>query len=342
MTVSVVIPVRNGARTLEGCLAKLAQQTRRPEEIVVVDNGSEDGSGTLARAFASRAPHLRLNVVEERRVGASVARNRGVAESAGDVIAFTDADCEPAPDWLDRLLAGFAPGIGAVAGRVRPAVPQTAIEAFCALYTLRSGNQAFDSSRFTVLRGGFPTANLAVHRQVFDSAGGFDEGVRIYGEDYDLCARIYRLGHMIRYEPRATVFHRHRTTLGGLLRQSYGFGTSHAYLLRRHFRRKTLIELPARSWERDDLPGRVWLDLASPDKKLLALLLSSLWLPPLWLVLLAYVAYLYFDTSRRFRAEDFPPSLAARLVAPPLLVAKATAMSAGRLVGSFRFGAVCL
>lgn len=342
MTVSVVIPVRNGARVLERCLARLAEQTTLPEQVIVVDNGSRDGSGDLARGFAHRAPHLPVQVLEEGRVGASAARNRGVAAASGEVVAFTDADCEPAADWLHRLTAAFGPGIGAVAGGIRPAAPQTAVEAFAALYTLRTGGERFDSADFTLLRGGFPTANLAVRRDVFTTVGGFDEGIRLYGEDYDLCARIYEHGHVIRYEPQARVFHHHRTTLRGLLRQSFGFGACHAYLLRRHFRRKILIEVPGVRWDRDDLPGRIWLDLASADKKLLLLLLVSLWLPLAWLAPVGYLAYLYADACRRFGREEFPIPCAARLAAPALLLAKSAAMTAGRLVGSVRFGAVCL
>lgn len=342
MTASVVMAVRNGARTLPRCLDRLAEQTHPPHEVIVVDNGSRDGSGDLARAFAARAPRLRLQVLEEDRTGATFARNRGVATASGDFVAFTDADCEPAPDWLERLLAAFRPGIGAVAGRIRPAPPGNVVEAFAALYTLRTGEEPFEATRFTLLRGGFPTANLAVRRDLFTAVGGFHEGIRIYGEDYDLCARIYQRGLTIRYEPQAVVLHHHRTSLPGLLRQSFHFGACHAYLLRRHFRRKLLIELPGTSWEREDLPGRIWLDLASADKKLLVLSVLAGWLPWLWWVPVGYLGYLYVDASRRFDREAFPIPRGARPAAPILLLAKSAAMTVGRLAGSVRFRAVCV
>jgi mycofactocin glycosyltransferase len=342
MSFSVIVPVRDGAATLGRCLARLAEQSRPPDEVIVVDNGSRDGSAEAAREFGRARPGLPLTVLEEPRPGATVARNRGTAAAHGAILAFTDSDCEPHRDWLRSLEAAFAPGIGAVAGAVRPSPPTTAVEAFAALYTLRMPEVSFDSRAFTLLAGGFPTANLAVARAVWAAVGGFDETIRIYGEDYDLCARIYAAGHAIRYEASAVVFHHHRTTLGGLLRQSFGFGMCHGYLLRRHFRRKLLVELPAVSWQRDDVPGRVWIDLASADKKLAVLLGGALWFPPLAAAPLAYLLYLYLDARRRFRRDGVPATPAARLAAPALLVAKSAAMTAGRLVGSIRSGTVCL
>lgn len=341
MNLSVIVPVRDGVRTLEWCLSALARQTMPPAEVIVVDNGSRDGSGQLARAFTSRVAPLPLRVVDEPRRGATFARNRGAASARGDVFAFTDADCEPAADWAECLSRALEPGIGAVAGSVRPAPPRTAVEAFSALSTLRLGDAAVDSTSFTLIAGGYPTANLAVRRDVFVAAGGFDEQIRMHGEDYDLCARIYRQGHVIRYDPRAIVSHHHRTTLRGLLTQSFNHGSCHAYLLRRHFRRKLLIEAPGVCWQRDDLPGRVWLDLASADKKLATVLVLALWAPAVWGVAFAYLFYLYVDTSRRFHREQLPLPRASRLVAPFLLLAKSAAMTAGRIAGSLRFGAVC-
>lgn len=101
LTISVVIPVRDDAEYLERCLRALAGQTVRATEVIVVDNGSADGSGDVARRFGAR-------VVEQHEVGIPIASATGYDAATGDVIARLDSDSRPGPEWLAtvrRLLA---------------------------------------------------------------------------------------------------------------------------------------------------------------------------------------------------------------------------------------------
>ncbi|MBB1020577.1 MULTISPECIES: glycosyltransferase family 2 protein [Dietzia] len=101
MRISVVIPVLDDARELEGCLAALAAQTRAPDEVVVVDNGCSDDSVAVARAAGAR-------VVDEPVRGIPAAAAAGYDAATGDVIARLDADSRPGPDWLARIESAFA------------------------------------------------------------------------------------------------------------------------------------------------------------------------------------------------------------------------------------------
>lgn len=338
---SVVVPVLNAGRTLPQCLGALARLDPAPAEIILVDNGSTDESLHLARAFARG--HAGVRVLTEAQRGAAAARNAGIRAATGDAVAFTDADCAPAPNWLQHLREPFAdPSVGGVAGRVLPAPARGTLELFSALYTLQLPDRPARHVRWTPRTGGFPTANLAVRRDLLAELGGFDASLVIYGEDYDLCARLYARGAAVAYTPEARVSHHHRTTLGAMLRQAFGFGRSHAFLLRRHARHGLWLELPRRTIEWPACPRPAWMDLASADKKLLAMLALALVVPPAAVLPPLYLAWLAVAASRRARQVGARVGVGGALGLGGLLVLKSLAMTAGRWRGSLKYGAVCL
>ena len=341
-TVSVVVPVLNAAGTLPACLAALARLDPRPVEILFVDNGSVDGSPSIIQAFQRDRPSIPARVLIEPRRGASVARNRGIQAAKGDIIAFTDSDCAPDPAWLRHLMQPFAdPAIAAVAGRIVATPARTTVELFSALYTLQSSDKPARYERWSPWEGGFPTANFAARKVVLEKLRGFDEAVCIYGEDYDLCARMYAQGAVIAYAPEAVTSHHHRTTVGGMVRQAFGFGRSHPYLLSRHARSGLWLDLPRRSFVLPRFPLPAWLDLASADKKVLAVLVLSAWYgPALWLMA-PLALWLVIEASRRARRRGMPVKVAAVGLAG-LLLLKSSAMTAGRWWGSVKYKVLCL
>jgi GT2 family glycosyltransferase len=338
---SVVVPARNAARTLPRTLAALGALAPGPAEIVLVDNGSTDDTRRQLDAFATGRPAVK--VLSEPRPGASVARNTGARAAAGDVVAFTDADCCPRPDWLAALGAPLAdPTVGAVAGRLASTPPAGVVETFGSLFTLPAPAAPSRHTRWTPWAGGFPTANLAVRRDLLlERLGGFDESVAIYGEDYDLCARLYATGAAIAYAPDAVVDHQHRVALRPMLRQAFGFGRSHAWLMRRHVR-GLWLDLPRASLVRERFPLSLWIDAGSPDKKAAALLALGLCWRPMLALLPLYGAWLWWDVTARTRARGLPVSWLERWGLVGCLVAKAAAMTGGRWWGSLRYGRACL
>ncbi|TAJ70613.1 MAG: glycosyltransferase [Phenylobacterium sp.] len=199
--VSVIVPHYHDLPALGLCLSALGRQTYpHPFEIVVADNASPEGREAVAAAIAGRA---KLVVVEER--GAGPARNGGVAAASGGLLAFTDCDCVPEPDWLSRGLAALERGdlVGGrmtvlleEAGRPRPA------EAFEAVF-------AFDNERYIREMGFSVTANLFCRKAVFEKVGGFRVGM---SEDLEWCQRAGAAGYRIVYEPLAVVGHPARRT----------------------------------------------------------------------------------------------------------------------------------
>ncbi len=342
LSVSVVVPVRNAAPTLPRCLAALGALDPAPDETILVDNGSSDAGPELMRAFVREGRGGRVRLVEEPRRGAAAARNAGIRVAKGDVVAFTDADCAPEAAWLGLLGRPFVePAVGAVAGRVVAAEAASTVELFSALHTLRLPDRPARHRAWTPWEGGYPTANFAARSGLLAELGGFDEAVGIYGEDYDLCARLFARGAEIVYVPEARVAHHHRTTVAGMLRQAFGFGRSHPYLLRRHAPRGLWVELPRwpLAWRASPVPA--WLDLAAADKKAIALLaLAAAWRPALALLPL-YVAWLAVAATRRARQAGVAVSPGAALGLAGLLLGKSAAMTAGRWWGSVKYGTLC-
>jgi GT2 family glycosyltransferase len=340
---SVVIPVRNASRTLPRTLEALTALTPAPDEIVLVDNASTDDTLARLEAFAASTSRAKVLVVREPRRGASVARNTGFRAATGDVVVFTDADCCPRADWLAALSAPLADAtVGGVAGGLASTPPHGAVETFSSLFTLQAPAAPARHTRWTPWAGGFPTANLAVRRELLQRVGGFDESVAIYGEDYDLCARLYATGAAIVYTPDAVVEHQHRVTLRPMLRQAFGFGRSQAWLMRRHAPPGLWLTLPRVSLARERFPLPIWIEAASPDKKAAVVLALGLLWRPLLVLLPLYAGWLWWDMTRRTRVRGLGLSWFERWGLVGCLLAKAAAMTGGRWWGSLRYGRACL
>jgi glycosyltransferase involved in cell wall biosynthesis len=212
--VSVIIPVYNDAARLRTCLHALEQQTYPAErfEVVVVDNGStEDVSVAIPN-------DPRFTLVAEPSPGAYAARNSGIAVAAGEVLAFTDADCIPEHDWLEQAVRDLvdAPAVEMVGGAVRlffkGEQPRGAAELYESLH-------AFPQEMFILRRKFAVTANMVTWRAVFARVGLFDSRLKS-GGDADFGARVHRSGGALRYAPRAAVRHPARATGAELVSQA--------------------------------------------------------------------------------------------------------------------------
>lgn len=206
--ISVVIPHLNQPEALARCLASLAAGSAAPDEIVVVDNGSPAPPQKICDAAGARLLH-------EPEPGPGPARNRGVAETTGEILAFIDADCLADPGWIAAIRAAFAdPAAEILGGDVRiacadPARP-TLLEAYESVY-------AYRMDRYIAEQGFTGTGNLAVRRQVLAAVGPFRG--RDVAEDRDWGQRATRAGHDLRYVPGMRVYHPARRDFAELARK---------------------------------------------------------------------------------------------------------------------------
>jgi glycosyltransferase involved in cell wall biosynthesis len=209
MKVSVIVPHYNDLAALDLCLAALERQTFPPHqrEIIVADNASPQGEAAVANVIANRA---RLVTVAKK--GAGPARNGGVAAARGDILAFTDSDCLPEPQWLEKGVAALADcdfAGGGVEVTVRDASEVSPAESFERVF-------AFDIERYVTRKSFAATCNLFCPRAVFDAVGPF--GVEV-SEDIDWSHRAVGQGFRIGYAPAAIVGHPARRTWDELRRK---------------------------------------------------------------------------------------------------------------------------
>ncbi|HZP89956.1 MAG TPA: glycosyltransferase [Actinomycetota bacterium] len=214
MKVSLITTVKDARRDVEAFLASVAAQTRPPEEVIVVDGGSTDGTLEILR----RAPGITL--IEQ--PGANIARGRNVALAAAahDVLALTDADCVLEPDWLERLLAPIERGADVSMGTYRP-IADGFLQSCMAAVNLPDPAE-LDESRF------LPSGrSVAFRREAIEAVGGWPEWLDI-GEDMYVDLRWRELGLDMRLAREAVVHWRLRGSLAGTWAQYFRYARGDA------------------------------------------------------------------------------------------------------------------
>ncbi len=223
LRISVVIPHLNQPAMLARCLASLAEGRRQADEIIVVDNGSASQPTEVC------APYANLRLLHEATPGPGPARNLGVENSVGDVLAFIDADCMADPEWLAVAANEIAhPDAMILGGDVRIAYVDpgrlTMLEAYESIY-------AYRMDRYIARDGFTGTGNLVVRRDILIRVGPF-AGIGI-AEDIDWGHRATRLGLRIKFVADMKVFHPARTRYSEL-KSKWDRHIAHAFTLTGH------------------------------------------------------------------------------------------------------------
>jgi hypothetical protein len=314
--VSVVIPTYRRPGLLRRCLEALLRQTCPPAsyEIVVVDDAGCTETRALVAELATRtggAPALRYVRAEGTR-GPAAARNHGWRAARASVIAFTDDDTVPQPDWLQQGLRAMTPGRVAISGRI--VVP--------------INDPPTDNERNTsgLEKAEFATANAFARREALHAIGGFDERfLRAWREDSDLQFSLMRVGE-VGHEPLAVVLHPVRESPWGISLRQQANMLFDALLFKKHPR---LYRTRIRAYP----PWRYYLVVLSTFGAL-GCALAGATTPALLLALLALAVVLAF-TIQRLRGTSHSPSHVLEM----LLTSCAIPFLAvfWRLAGAWRF-----
>lgn len=283
---SVAICTRDRPKDLERCLNTLLKMPDDGQEILVIDNcPTTDATEQLVK---NHYPQVRY--VYEPRPGLDIARNRALKEAKYNLVAFSDDDAAPDPDWLRSLLRNFNdPTVMCVTGLTMPLELETEAQEWFESYSpFNKGflRRVFESSSQNPLATGKvgAGANMALRRSVVEKLGPFDEALdagtpTCSGGDHEFFGRILAAGYHIVYEPNALSWHRHRRTRKELRQTLYGYGVGVYSLLTAHLLKRELSVFQiALGWFWHDQLPNLWRSLLRrPEAIPLDLILAELW-----------------------------------------------------------------
>ncbi len=218
--VSVVVCTYNGARIIQDCLEGLMELDYPNFEVLIVNDGSTDETAQIVAQY----PFRLINTTNH---GLSSARNTGMEAATGEIIAYTDDDARPDPQWLRYLAWTFITEDFAGVGGPNIAPPGDGWLADCVanapggpVHVLLSDREAEH----------IPGCNMAFRREVLQVVGGCDHRYRTAGDDVDLCWRVQQQGGKLGFSPAAMVWHHRRNSLKMYWKQQQGYGRAEALL----------------------------------------------------------------------------------------------------------------
>lgn len=225
--ISVIICVYNGVDRVTKAVESLAPDkvNYQDYEVIVVDDGSTDGTQEAIEKYEY------VKLIRAEHGGLSRARNLGAEAACGEILAYTDDDCEVDPSWLYWLARGYAEqDVDALGGPNIPPIPEEEDEAVVAAAPGAPSHVMLNDRDAEHI----PGCTLTVTREVFEAIGGFSDVYRVAGDDVDFCWRLDKAGFKIGFHGAAFVWHRRRTSFAGYFKQQKGYGKAEALLMRDH------------------------------------------------------------------------------------------------------------
>ncbi|HEY0007278.1 MAG TPA: glycosyltransferase, partial [Tepidisphaeraceae bacterium] len=224
--ISVIICSYNGASTVESCLRSM-EKIRYPGEVevVFVDDGSKDNTQEIVQKF----PWV-VNI-QQKNMGLSYARNVGMHAATGEIIVYTDSDCEADEDWLYYIALALTRSQHAGMGGPNLIPDEGSWIADCVGRSPGGPTHVMIDDRTAEH---VPGCNMAFYRWAAIDVGGFDSQFRAAGDDVDFIWRLQNNGYSIGFAPAAQVWHYRRNSVEAYLKQQRGYGTAEALLKYKH------------------------------------------------------------------------------------------------------------
>jgi glycosyltransferase involved in cell wall biosynthesis len=222
---SVIVCSYNGASTVEACLRSMEHLNYPDYEVIFVDDGSTDCTQEILKKF----PWVRN--IRQVNMGLSYARNVGLAAARGEIVVYTDSDCEADEDWLYYLALGLVRSGHVGMGGPNLIPDEGSWVADCVGLSPGGPTHVMIDDRTAEH---VPGCNMAFYTWAARQANGFDSQFRKAGDDVDFIWRLQHLGYSIGFAPAAQVWHYRRNTIKAYLKQQRGYGEAEALLKYKH------------------------------------------------------------------------------------------------------------
>ena len=309
--VSVIITVLNEAASIRKTLDNLLSQSRRPDEIVIVDGGSKDGTIELIEEFSKKEPSIKLSIAK----GANISQGRNIAirQAKYPLIAGSDAGCRPDRMWLEKLIEPLEtdPSVDAVKG-VFKSEPHNLFEKLSGLLTLPGSLNEIDGENYPM-----SGRSSAFRKSLWEKAAGYPEWLYT-AEDTLFEEKLRKMGANIRLAKESTVYWRPRKTFWKMGKMFYLYGKG---------------------------AGRIGKSVKGAYYHLrnyllgVVLLITSFFYPLTLLLFAAGVGYIYKGFYRPIvnRVKKVSPGWKAEFYVPLIVFIRTPSYCAGLLVGNYEY-----
>jgi glycosyltransferase involved in cell wall biosynthesis len=318
--VSVIVPVYNSEKTLDSCLDALQNQTVPASffEVIVVDDGSSDGSQNIKHLF----PQFHFLSIEHQ--GPSAARNYGVQNASGEIILFTDADCVPCVDWIEKMVAPFEQGniVGVKGAYLNHQ------HSLIARFVQAEYESKYDHMKKEKYIDFIDTYSAGYRRDEFLKHGGFDTSFSTSSvEDQEFSFRMAKAGHQMVFVPQARVVHlRHASNLKDYFLKKFKIGYWKVLVHKKH---------PHKLIRDSHTPQNLKLQIILLAFAGLLLLLGLI--HPLALKVSALFGVLFFTTTLPFVYRIWKKDIGLAIISPFLLLTRTMALSLGFGYGILKY-----
>ncbi len=208
--ISVVVPTYNRKEGIKKCIMSLFKQDYPVYEVIVVDDGSTDGTQEMLEQLKKQ---YKFRYFRQRNKGPAAARNLGVKKAKGDLIAFTDDDCILYKDWLSELKKKLINKKIVLVGGASTLTRDDSLICKWQIAQKKKHGERFESNNFLILK------------KAFEEVRGFDTNFAYPGsEDAEMLLRLRLKGYSFERNPKALISHHHRTTFKALLKKAYHYG----------------------------------------------------------------------------------------------------------------------